>query len=176
MRRRLEYGQDLEKKLKGIIKTLIQEEIKRQAYAISKACDPLTSRKGDHDKIGGRNNYKPPGGASRPTKQKPICLYPPHKGKGLHHLLKDCPDCPLHMNDKLFEEMRAPKKDALKRTTSDVTYGEASSIIFSATLANKLQTKVCADIGADVSILDATMLSKMEKAGIELHIENLSPP
>lgn len=124
MRRRLEYDQDLQNKLKGFNRILVQEGINGQAYDISKPSDPVTPKKRGDDKSGGRKNDKCSAGALCPTNQKPICPYPLHKEKRLRHLSKDCRDCPRDMKDKWSDEIHTPKKDAVKSTTYDVTDGE----------------------------------------------------
>lgn len=178
MRERLDYDESLEKSVKLFIKVLTQEAINCQAYGTTKQADTVSLKKKERDQESSRGSGSAKGGSTstQSKSQKPVCLFPPHKEKGLRHYLKDCRDCPKDMKDKLFEDMRATKKDGIKRAALPSSKAPDSSIIFSATFANKVRTTVCADIGADASLMDTALLDTIQRAGIDALVEKLTPP
>lgn len=172
--KRLEYDETLEKSVKVFIKVLTQEAINCQAYGHNKSAEK-TKQPGRNRKERSKDENPGPSTSLTSKKTKPICLYPPHKAKGFRHYLKDCRDCPDDQKDKLFEEICEHKNRAIKRTTPKAEE-TPSSVIFSATFAEKVRTTVCADIGACASLMDSEMLSKFEKAGVEAEIKTLPRP
>ena len=167
MRKRVEFDTSLEKSVKGFIKLLTQEAINCQAYGGGKSNDSGSNGRGGRTDItrqyGDENSTTtapptPKGSTKTPKKLTPVCLWPPHKEKGLRHYLKDCRECPKEEKDKLFDKLRAGKKETVRRTNAHGANETQSSVIFSATFAEKVRTTVCADIGADTTIMDAKML------------------
>lgn len=109
-------------------------------------------------------------------KKKPLFPYPPHKEKGLHNYLKDCKDFPKDENEMLFEDFSSNKKNCMKCASGKIDEITQWSSLFSANLGSKVITFVCADNGADVTLVDSAMLAKKKEVGIELWIEKLLPP
>lgn len=59
----------------------------------------------------GRNGGTPPSDkpSKKTNKDLPICLWPPHRERGIRHRLKDCRDCPDAEKKGLFEELSREK-------------------------------------------------------------------
>lgn len=64
----------------------------------------------------------------------------------------------------------------MKRTTMRDHRETGSSVIFSATSGDKIRHTEVADTGADASIMDKEMLTKLQKADVHLQIEKLMTP
>lgn len=173
MRKRLEYDESLEKKVRNFIKVLRQEAINCQAYGSTKVVEAAITKNRGSTKDGTASIDSP--NSSSSAKKKPICLYPPHREKGFRPYLKDCKECPNEQKEKLFEDFRAQKKGEIKRTSDKAERTSESSVIFSTMFGNKFRTTICADIGAAASIMDMSMLHKLEKANVHFQIEQLSP-
>ena len=94
----------------------------------------------------------------------------------------NCKDCPNDENDKLFEELWSGKKSGINgapgtAAASGNSKNETkSSVIFSATFCKKVRPTVCADIGADATLMGRAMLEQIKKAEIDLQLEKLTPP
>lgn len=170
MRRRLDYDESLEKSVKVFIKLLSQEAINCQAYGLAKPTEsPKQQREREHPK-----NAPAPSVPKAPLKKpKPLCPYPPHKENGFRHFLKAFRDCPKDQKDKLFEDLRKQKKEGVKRTTPAADKEAQSSVIFNATLDDKVRTTVCADICSAVTLMNAKMLVKIQKASTNIKVEKL---
>lgn len=153
---------------------MTKEAVNCQAYGHTKQIEtPKTTSRGHKDRPKGDHSASKPSSSS--TKMKPICPFPPHKAKGLRHYLKDCRECPDDQKDKLFEEMGEQRNKGIKRTSAKRTETQ-SSVIFSATFANKVRTNVFADIGACATLMDSDTLSKLEQSGVEAEVETLPKP
>lgn len=174
MRKRLDYDASLENSVKLFVKVLTQEAITCQTYAVPKASEPAPSkrREPDRDRVTSKNAGRP----EKYKKEKPVCMYSPHKGKGFRHYLEECRDCPEDQKDELFEEFREQKKDTARRTSALDIKDKHSTVLFSGTFVGRVRTTVCPDIGFAVTLMDADMLSRIEKADHDVQAERLDPP
>lgn len=74
---------------------------------------------------------------------KPICLWPPHKERGLRHFLRECRDCPEEEKSRLLAERAKEKaKDGPSKSTRGQTVdrGDAAASSSSKPTAGRLQT------------------------------------
>lgn len=179
MKKRLAYDEDLETNLRKFIKILTREAINCQNYAkdISDppkktSAYPTGPSKGSN---GSKNSDTPPTkpGKGNSEKEKPLCLWPPHKEKGFHHYLKDCKGCPKDEKDKLFEAHRASTGKA-KRTKACAE--ETKSVSFTAMFGCIYRMLICADNVSDDNFLDTYMLIAMKRFGVQSKVEDLARP
>lgn len=184
MQKRVKYEPELEKNVKRYIKLLRSEAKACQSYGQT----TRTPSPGKGTKV---NQNKPAKGADssdqkreiKEPKQDPICLYPPHKEKGVRHKLKDCRACPEEEKNNLFDNFRKERKERQEKSArrvqarrKDNEHLERSSTEFQAVFAGRINVNICADNGADASILDDNTLSLIISAGADVQIDNLEKP
>ena len=72
----------------------------------------------DRKPHGGYSRHKHPGTGPRTKRAYPDCPFGPCKGKGLKHLIKDCPDASVADKDRMFAELAANRaKDGHSKST-----------------------------------------------------------
>lgn len=83
-----------------------------------------TSRSGNSSQ-GKDGNDERPQHVKKPKKdsQEPVCLWPPHKSKGIRHLLKNCPECPA---DKKAALLKQRAEELVKDGPSKSTRGQGA--------------------------------------------------
>jgi len=165
MQERIDFDIRLQSNVKLFIKTLVKEAISCQAYNTEKKMNPITASSASGSNPKGRNRR-----SEGQQTQLPLCLFPPHKEKGLRHYIRDCRACTKEQQDKLLSEHRAKGK-AAKRVLEPLL--EKSGVLFSATFGRKLRRTICADIGADANIIGDAMLTDFKKAGVDFTVEDL---
>lgn len=118
--------------------------------------------------------------------KKPICLYPPHREKGIKHFIKDCNACPKEDKEKYLKEYleerkqrngkahRVRKNDGTASPSVSIGKNPQSSILFTAVFGSKYRNQVCADNGADTNILDNATLRRIMASGVDLEVETLA--
>lgn len=111
MRKRLPCNESLEKSVRLFIKILIKETINCQLYAATMFSEPMPIKKLEQVHV------KPIGSATLPgsqAKEQPLVYpYPLHKNRELRHYLERSRSCPRDQKNRLFEELRAQKKDTV---------------------------------------------------------------
>lgn len=194
MHERLKVEPGLEKDVRRFIKRLKEDAHACQAFGqqvdSTETKHGPTPGKGTSDgKDDRKNSGKGPGkgpGEDAPKKGKDVvCLYPPHKAKGLKHLIRDCKQCPEEEKEKYLREYIEERKKSGGKANRIRKSAEAkdklekrsqSSIIFTAVFGSKYRDQVCADNGADGNILDKETLRRIIAAGVDASVEELSQP
>lgn len=195
MEERLKVEAGLEKNVKLFITRLKNDAKACQVFGPPVTAPPVIPPRGGgrgrgRGGDGNRGGTTQPGGGSNsgedPEKDKGVvCLYPPHREKGIKHRLKDCRACPEDEKPKLLkaflEERKAAGGKKAQRVRRDSPPApsrdnEESSIVFDAVFANKLRGKVCADNGADGNIMDTQTLRELEATGVEINAQRLDRP
>lgn len=142
---------------------------------------------GKHTTGGGRGVNSPGAKTGSGSVSKvPICLYPPHKEKGIRHKVMDCRAYPEEEKTTLIQEFVEERKRAKERNEKhlkqkpclpalELNEGE-SSILFTALFEKIFRGQECADNGTDGNIMDPRNLRAIQATGADIEVENLGRP
>lgn len=178
MKERVKYDEGLENKLRTFVKRLMQEAKACQAYVpgFSKS-SPTGTTKQNNEKMNSSVVPNQKDNARHVNKdRKVVCIYPPHKEKGLKQKLKDCKACPEDQKKSLFDEYTKERAEERRKSKHARRVGnhdeihDNSSVLFTSVFADKIRGTIRANNGADVKIIDSATLENLKDAGTELGI------
>lgn len=108
-----------------------------------------------------------------------VCLYPPHRKRGIKHRLKDCKDFPEDEKPTLLkayvEERRQKKAQRVQNEEEKRDDGEYdSAIVFKTVFGHRYHGEACVDNGADNNIIDQRTLQSIREAGVDVEVVDLN--
>lgn len=191
MEERIKVEAGLEKNVRLFIQRLKTDAAACQAFGQqvhstdpgSSSAGAAASNRGGHNRHSKSNNTSSDNRNNKQEKDGVVCLYPPHKARGIKHKLKDCKTCPEEDKPKLIEEYfkeRREKKKEAKRVqhTPAHMHGDnsESSIVFKTVFAHRHEMQTCVDNGSDGNIMDEKALQSIIQTGAEVEVKSLKQP
>lgn len=171
---------------------------KLEIYEIAKKALENEKRDRFPDNSGnGSSNYRNEGKNSDTPRKAPLCLWPPHKEKGIRCWINECKECPEPDKKKLLEAHKKEQSEKRKKKSGLKKLGTGGPSIENAVLSpNNIpvldekeddtrfiidfgcntRAVLCGDGGSCANILPKDVAEELEKKKAKVHIEEINPP